>query len=78
MAVRRRAGLARLMLAGLLAPTAAASQEHADPAPGTALVLGGPTAVADTVADPVRDCTDGAPRLAGADRFATAVWTVLP
>lgn len=73
MAVRRRAGLALLVLAGLLAPTAAASQESADPVPGTALVLGGPTAVADTVADPVRACTDGAPRVAGADRFATAV-----
>ncbi len=73
MAARRRAGLVLVLAAGLLGPTAATSQEPADPAPGTALVLGGPAAVPDAVAGPLQACTNDTPRVAGADRFATAV-----
>lgn len=73
MAVRRHTALVLLLVAGLLGPTAAASQEPADPTPGTALVLGGPVAVPDTVARPLQACTNDTPRLAGPDRFATAV-----
>ncbi len=69
---RHQAGFVLLLAAGLLAPTIASSQEPGA-SPATALVLGGPQAVPETVVAPLRSCTQGTQRVAGADRFATAV-----
>ncbi len=70
--VRRWTGLvgALVTVGALLVPLPAASQ---DAVTSTALVLGGPVAVPATVAGGLAPCVDTVRRVAGPDRFATAV-----
>ena len=70
--VRRWTGLvgALVTVGALLVPLPAASQAASA---STAMVLGGPAAVPASVAGGLAPCVDTVDRVAGADRFATAV-----